>query len=123
MFELEKLTVKPTAPAIPPERLISEQHCVNCGHLYNDHLVGMNTVQTGECRHCVCHEPETASRERLWEDRVALINRLTEAEVILSGIVQNANSIGVRNTGIALHEYMEKYGEKSTADDKAKGGL
>jgi hypothetical protein len=68
MFELRKLAVKPTAEPIPPERLISEDHCINCGHLYNDHLVSMNTIQTGECEHCKCHEPETADRGSLWDE-------------------------------------------------------
>jgi hypothetical protein len=71
-WKLESLTVKPTEPAIAQERLISSEHCVNCGHLYYDHLVGMNTVQTGECRLCVCHQPETASKERVWEEHADL---------------------------------------------------
>ena len=60
------MTHKPDA--VEPDRVISDRHCVNCGHLYYDHLVAMNTIQTGECKHCRCYHPETASREQLWRE-------------------------------------------------------
>ncbi len=75
-WKLESLTVKPTEPAVAPDRLISDHHCVNCGHAYFDHLVGMNTVQTGQCRLCQCFEAETASKDRLWEDHADLTAKL-----------------------------------------------
>ena len=68
MFELERLKVKPSAPAIPLERPTHEDACMNCGHDYYDHLVSMHTAQTGECRLCVCREPETARKDDLWDE-------------------------------------------------------
>mgnify|MGYP005607901911 CR=1 FL=1 len=63
---MKNMTHKPDA--VEPDRVISNKHCVNCGHLYYDHLVAMNTTQTGDCKHCRCYHPETASREQLWRE-------------------------------------------------------
>lgn len=64
---------------VTPKRLLTEAHCTECGHLYDEHLVGMNTVQTGECLHCKCVMPETAGRDELWEE-IALLREEVKDE-------------------------------------------
>lgn len=114
-FTLRKLEVKPTAEPVVPERLIGRENCVNCGHLYCEHLVGMNTVQTGECEHCRCYHPECADEDALWDEVDTLKAELADAIGRAEKAERIAKELGVseQRFRIAVENFLAWFGSRA----------